>query len=82
MARKKYQNYISGNELLTIPSALEAISKMTISLLASDVNTRKLMGVSREGMGEVLMGLNIVVKVLARRTNAMWDIFLTSKEDL
>lgn len=37
-----------------MPSALEIITKRTISLLTSDVKTRKLVGVSREGMEEVL----------------------------
>lgn len=32
-------------------------------------------------MGEVLNGLNNVVKMLVRRTNAIWNIFLTSKEE-
>lgn len=38
------------------------VSKRTISLLTSDVNTRKLVGVSREGMEETLKNQNIIVK--------------------
>lgn len=56
MVREKCQDYISGNALLTIHSVLEATSRRTISLLTSDVNTRKLLGVSREAMEEVLKG--------------------------
>lgn len=41
--------------------------KRTISLLISDINIRKLVGVSREGMEEALKCVNIIVKVLARR---------------
>lgn len=44
----QYQQYISGNELLTIPAALDAVTTRTISLLATDVKTRKLVGVSRD----------------------------------
>lgn len=51
---KKYQDFIAGNELLIIPSALEAITRRTIPLLTSDVKTRKLVGVNREGLKEVL----------------------------
>lgn len=73
---KKYQNFISGNELLTIHSASEAITKRTIFLLTFDLKTRKLVGVSRGGMKEVVKCPNFRMKVLTRRSNAMWNILL------
>lgn len=39
------------------------------------------LGVSREIMVEYLKGLNIAPKVLANRSNAMWDILLVKKEE-
>lgn len=40
--------------LLTIPYALEVVTKRTISLLRSDVKSRKSVGVRRRGMEETL----------------------------
>lgn len=79
--REKYSEYISGNELQAIPSAWEAISKKAISLLTPDVNIRKLVGFSRERMEEARKSLEIIVKVLTKRSNAMWEILLTSDEE-
>lgn len=45
-----------------------------------DVKYKKFMAVNREAMEEVLKALNVEAKVLARRSNAMWDILLVSKE--
>lgn len=57
--RTKYEESFRENEFLTIPEALDAVSTCTISLLTSDVKTRKLIGVSRETMEEALKALNI-----------------------
>lgn len=46
--RKSIKNLIVVTELLTITSALEAVSQKTISLLTTDVQTRMLIRVSRE----------------------------------
>lgn len=59
---------------------VEVISTKIISLLTTNIKSRKLISVKRDGMVEALKSLNIGVKVLARRTNAMWDILLVSEE--
>lgn len=79
--KEVYKDYISGNELLTIPSVLEAVLTRTISLLTMDVKTRKLTGVSREIMEEALKNLNIASKVLTRKINTMLDILLTTVKE-
>lgn len=75
----KYKEYISRNELLTIPSALEVMATRTISLLITDDKTQKLIGASRETMEETLKCLNIAAKLLAKCSNAMWNILLVSE---
>lgn len=79
--KEVYKDYISGNELLTIPSLLEAVLTRTITLLMTDVKTRKLTDVSREIMEEALKNLNIASKVLTRRVNTMLDILLTTVKE-
>lgn len=44
--KEDYRDFIQGNELLTIPEALNAVTRRTISLLTSDIKTRKFVGVS------------------------------------
>lgn len=44
----KYESFTKGNEYLTIPEALDVVATRTISLMTTDVKTRKLTGVSRE----------------------------------
>lgn len=61
-------------------SLLEAVNIKTISLFTMDVKTSKPIGVNRDCMEEALKSLNIEAKVLARRSNAMWDILLATKD--
>lgn len=42
------------NEVFTIPKAIDAVKTRTISVLTTDVGTRRLIGVSRGTMEEVL----------------------------
>lgn len=48
--RTQYQEFISGNDLLSVASVLERVATRTVPLLTADVKTRKLVGVSREIM--------------------------------
>lgn len=63
---------------MLLPSVMEAVTARTISLLTADVNSRKIMAVRRETMKDALKALNIGAKMLARRSNAMWDILLAT----
>lgn len=75
--KEKFENSFKGNEFLTINEALEAVNTRTISLLTSDIKTWKLIGISRDAMEDAL---KINPKVLARRTNALWDILLQTEQ--
>lgn len=79
--RVKYEKYIKGNEFVTIPEALYAINTRTISLLTTDIKSRKLIGVSREAMEEAAKSLRIAPKILARRINALWDLLLATEQE-
>lgn len=78
--RGKFEESFKGNEFLTIPEALKAVNTRIISLLTSNIKTRKLIGVSRENMEDALKTLHIIPKVLARKTNALWDILLPTEQ--
>lgn len=65
-----------------IPEALDAVNSRIITLLTSNVKSLKLIGVSRETVEETLKKLNIAPKVLARRTNAIWEILLATEREV
>lgn len=76
----QYENFVSDNELIPMPSLLETVNTKIISLLTTDIKSSKLIGVSREIMEDALKSLNIGTKVLACRSNAMWDILLQTED--
>lgn len=55
---------------------LETMNTRTISLLTTDIKTRKLISVKKEIMEEALKNLNIGSKILIRRSRTMRDIVL------
>lgn len=69
------------NEFLTIPDVLSTVNTRTISLLTTNVKSRKLSGISRKTTKEDLKSLKIIPKVWARRSNAQWDILLVTKQE-
>lgn len=77
----EYKDCINGKELLTIPEALNTVTSRTISLLPTDIKTRKLIGVIRVVMEEALKIIKKAPKILAKRSNAMWDVLLATEEE-
>lgn len=59
---------------------IDAVKARTIPLLTTDVKSLKLTEVSREMMAEALKRLKIGPKILARRSNALWDMLATEEE--
>lgn len=66
---------------MKIPEDLHAVKARIICLLTSDIKSWKLIGVSRETLEEALKSLNIAPKVLARRSNTMWNILLATEQE-
>lgn len=78
--KNQFGSFINGNEILPAPSLIETVNARKISLLTTDVKTRKLIAVKREVMKEALKNLQISAKILARCSNAMWDIVLVTED--
>lgn len=79
--RTKSEKYIKGNEFHTILEGLDTVNTRTICLLTIDMMSCKFIGVSRETREEAIKSLNIGPKVLARRSNTMWEILLANKQE-
>lgn len=63
--KETYKKFIAGTEL-AIPSVLEAVSHRIISLLATDVRTRRLIGISKKTMEEPRCEPENIVKAIKR----------------
>lgn len=71
--KEHYQEFISSNELIRLSSALKSGGHK--DCLSVDAKTRKLFRVIRDTMEESLK-----TRILAQRSNTMWDILLDSEE--
>lgn len=53
--------------MLPVPSLLDSINTKSIALLATDVKTRKLIGVDKEIIEEAINSLDIGASILSRK---------------
>lgn len=77
---KQFSSFLNGNEILAVPYLMEMANTPTISLLTMDLKMCKLIAVNRDVIEEVLKILQISAKILARQSNAMWDILLATED--
>lgn len=82
----KFKESFKGNEFLTIPESLKAVNSCIVSMVTTDVKGSKLIGVSRQTKEEALKILNINIlnispKVIARRSDDMWNILLATEQE-
>ena len=75
----KYAQYFQGNTILPMPE-MEALKPRILSLVISDLKTRKLAGLRREDFGELLRINDIPCCRFCRRSFATWDILLPTEE--
>ena len=77
---EKYAQYFKGNHILPIPELVEAVEPKTLSLIVSDIKTRRLAGLKKEKIEETLKAAGITARYFCRRSFASWDILLPSQE--
>lgn len=77
--KEKYEHFIDGKELLPVPARMGTGNRRTISLLTTHIKTHKFIGINRKILEEALKSLKIGSKILARRSNATWDILLATE---
>lgn len=65
-----------------MPEALTAVNARIISLLTTEAKCRKLIRVSRETSEEAFKGLKVSPNILARGSNAIWDIVLAPEQEV
>ena len=77
---EKYAQYFQGNRILPIPELVEAVQPKTLSLIVTDMRTRRLAGLKKETFEELLKVAGIPARYFCRRSFATWDVLLPSQE--
>ena len=77
----KYAPYFQGNTILPIPDLVAAVEPKTLSLIVTDLRTRRLAGLKKESSWELLKTAGIPCRYFCRRSYATWDV-LQPSEDL
>ena len=77
---EEYAQYFQGNRILPILELVEAVQPKTLSLIVTDIKTRRLAGLKKEKFEELLKAAGIPARYFCRRSFAIWDILLPSQE--
>ena len=76
----KYAKYFNGNEILPIPEIVERITPRVLSLVVSDLKTKRLVGLNKDIFEELLRKAGIPCQYFCRKSFATWDVLLRSEE--
>ena len=75
----KYANYFRGNEILPIPEPVEILEPRIVSLVVTDLKTRRLVGL-KEGFEDLLRKACVPCQYFCKRSSATWDVLLPSSD--
>ena len=76
----KYVEYFKGNKILSIPEILQRLEPRIVSLVVSDIKTRRLVGLKKESFEDLLRKTGVPCQYFCRRNFATWDVLLPSAE--
>ena len=76
----KYAKYFKGNEILPIPELLQKLEHRIVSLVVTDLKSRWLVGLKKEGFEDLLRKAGVPCQYFCRRSFATWDVLLPSSD--
>ena len=76
----RYAKYFKGNEILPITEIVERIALRVLSLVVSDLKTKRLVGLSKDTFEDLLRKAGIPCQYFCRKSFATWDVLLPSEE--
>ena len=76
----KFAEYFKGNEILPIPEILEKLEPRIVSLVVTDIKTRRLVGLKKEGFEDLIRKADVPCQYFCRRSFATWDALLPSSK--
>ena len=77
---EKYAKYFKGNEILPIPELVEKLTPRILSLVISDLKTKRLVGLKKETFEELLRKAGIPCQYFCRKSFATWDVLLPTED--
>ena len=76
----KYAEYFKGNEILPIPELLQKLEPRIVSLVVTDLMSRRFVGLKKEGFEDLLRKAGVPCQYFCRRSFATWDVLLPSSD--
>ena len=77
---EKYAKYFKGNEILPIPELEQKLTPRILSLVVSDLKTKRLVGLKKETFEELLRKAGIPCQYFCRKSFATWDVLLPTED--
>ena len=76
----RFAKYFKGNEILPIPEIADKITPRVLSLVVSDLKTKRLVGLTKEVFEELLRKAGIPCQYFCRKSFATWDVLLPTEK--
>ena len=76
----KYAEFFVGNEILPIPEIVQKIEPRIVSLVVTDLKTRRFVGLKRESFEDLLRTSGVPCQYFCRKSFATWDVLMPTKE--
>ena len=76
----KYAQYFKGNEILPIPEIIEKLEPRILSLVVTNLKTRRLVGLKKKGFEYLLRKVGVPCQYFYRKRFVTWDVLRPSKE--
>ena len=76
----RFAKYFKGNEILPIPEIAEKIAPRVLSLVVSDLKTKRLVGLTKDVFEELLRKAGIPCQYFCRKSFATWDVLLPTEK--
>ena len=76
----RFAKYFKGNEILPIPEIAEKITPRFLSLVVSDLKTKRLVGLNKDSFEELLRKSGIPCQYFCRKSFATWDVLLPTEQ--
>ena len=76
----RFAKYFRGNEILPIPEIADKIAPRVLSLVVSDLKTKRLVGLTKEVFEELIRKAGIPCQYFCRKSFATWDVLLPTEK--
>ena len=76
----RFAKYFKGNEILPIPEIVDKIAPRVLSLVVSDLKTKRLVGLTKEVFEDLIRKAGIPCQYFCRKSFATWDVLLPTEK--